>query len=445
MSLTLGELRSEKEPAPSKIQTSAFREALVRRRQSRQPVPSHELVARRHWADASSHEGGITFWCGARSSCSSYVSIVSSLTVRVCCSSEEKLGRWRRGTRLTRPVARSCGDRVHDSRLAWAVSSGSSYRASRAGFYRCGAVGRTTSVAPSSGFIPREGLFAMTAQQIKLVAVFGCPMTRMARKIALFAAAALAAPTRAPAVATADRRFRERFPRRFLGLLIGTGVIVLNGAAPAIADVSVTTPPVISGIPRVGQTLSSTDTVWSGGATTTGGWAWDRCTDSVSLDTCTLIPGLSWASHVYLVTSDDIGMVIRVTQYTIVSLPPPLYQTTVVSHSAPTAVITAASKPPDRSKPASTVLPTITGKAKAGKKLTVSRGKWTGAGPIGYKYQWKRCNRKLRDCRVIRGATKTTFTLSMKYVGQRLEAVVTATNSAGKTSVTSKPTVVVVR
>lgn len=240
--------------------------------------------------------------------------------------------------------------------------------------------------------------------------------------------------------------FRDR-TARFTCLLLGIGVLALAGAAPASADVVAITPPVISGTPQVGQVLSSTNAVWSGGATTTGGWAWSRCTNNVDLSTCTLIPGLSWASHEYVVTSDDLGQYIRVSQYTIVFVGPPIYQYRADVASAPTAVVTNAPPPPPptATKPSNTALPRIKGRADVNSKLTVSHGSWSGRPPITYKYQWKSCNAKGKQCKNIRGATKTTLRLSSKYIGHRLAVTVKASNSAGSAVATSKASVVVTR
>lgn len=99
-------------------------------------------------------------------------------------------------------------------------------------------------------------------------------------------------------------------------------------------------------------------------------------------------------------------------------------------------VFTVATSPAN--KPSSKALPKIKGRAEVGTKLTVSRGSWAGTFPIAYKYQWKRCNGKGKNCKGIKGATKSSFTPSKKYIGKRLKVAVTASNSAGKTTVNSK-------
>ncbi|MFE4634552.1 hypothetical protein ACFRJ1_14435 [Streptomyces sp. NPDC056773] len=69
--------------------------------------------------------------------------------------------------------------------------------------------------------------------------------------------------------------------------------------------------------------------------------------------------------------------------------------------------------------PAATKAPSITGTAKVGSGLTVSRGTWTPA-PTSYDYQW------YADGKTITGATRTTFTPTGAQRGQRITVKVTA-------------------
>jgi streptogramin lyase len=106
---------------------------------------------------------------------------------------------------------------------------------------------------------------------------------------------------------------------------------------------------------------------------------------------------------------------------------------------------------PAATKPANTVLPTIKGKDKRKSKLTASSGTWLGTAPITYKYQWEACTKTkhkkaiIWKCQAIGGATKSTFTVSSKYVGKRLEVAVTASNTVGKATTTSKQTAIITK
>src|ERR1035437_873016 len=127
---------------------------------------------------------------------------------------------------------------------------------------------------------------------------------------------------------------------------------------------------------------------------------------------------------------------------------------TISSDVSVTAPFTTSPPPPCTSnfnpplpvsyKPTNTSLPTIKGKAKPKGKLTASQGTWTGTAPITYKYQWLVCAKtrykkliKVK-CQAIKGATKTTFTISKKYAGGYLEVQVVASNSTGSAKATSK-------
>jgi hypothetical protein len=79
-------------------------------------------------------------------------------------------------------------------------------------------------------------------------------------------------------------------------------------------------------------------------------------------------------------------------------------------------------------EPANTAAPVVAGTARAGERLTVSDGRWTGTAPIDYGYQWQRCDRDGKACENVAGATASTFALTAADVGRRLRAVVSAGN-----------------
>lgn len=224
-------------------------------------------------------------------------------------------------------------------------------------------------------------------------------------------------------------------------LLLGAVILAVIGAAPAVAAEPVlVSPPTISGVPQVGKVLTATDAKWNqdGFAVSPTEKVWDRCS-GLELSTCVAISdGSGYASGTtYRLTTADLGFVMRRYNGYRSSFPSALYQV----WSAPTATVTV--DPTTIGKPVNTVLPAITGKAKVGKKLKASTGTWTGATPITFKYRWKKCNSKAKKCRSISGATKSSFTPGSKYAGLRLRVVVTASNSAGTTTSTSKASPVI--
>ncbi|WP_394159762.1 hypothetical protein [Galactobacter valiniphilus] len=84
----------------------------------------------------------------------------------------------------------------------------------------------------------------------------------------------------------------------------------------------------------------------------------------------------------------------------------------------------------------STGAPKLSGAQRVGSALSVSKGSWS-SGPSAYTYQW------LRDGRVIKGATKSSYVLAAVDEGHRIRAKVTGTRSGyasgtAQTSVTGK-------
>jgi len=256
------------------------------------------------------------------------------------------------------------------------------------------------------------------------------------------------------------------------GLLLGAGVLALASAMPAAGSQEpfLKTAPTLSGLAQVGQTLTATEAVWSapewdgGFPLTSNTWGWNHCTSNCSelhcpSSSCSLIAGADAFAYKYTVTTTDVGFMIRACQginYTTgpPPEPPPFgHYWSVTACSNPTAVVTAVPTipppttptPTTTTKPVNTVLPKIKGKAKINSKLTVSSGTWKGTARIIYRYQWKNCNAKVKKCQAIRGATKNALRISLKYKGRRLVVAVTATNVAGKATVTSKATSVIVK
>ena len=90
--------------------------------------------------------------------------------------------------------------------------------------------------------------------------------------------------------------------------------------------------------------------------------------------------------------------------------------------------------------PVNNLLPSISGLLAEGQLLSVVTGSWSGTGPIAYSYQWQLCNQLGEACREISGATGSTLKLLTGYLGGTLDVVVTATNVAGSTSVTTPVT-----
>jgi hypothetical protein len=90
--------------------------------------------------------------------------------------------------------------------------------------------------------------------------------------------------------------------------------------------------------------------------------------------------------------------------------------------------------------PTNTSAPSITGNPQQGQTLTASPGSWSGS-PTSYAYQWQDCQSS--GCANISGATGSTYALQSSDVGDAVDVVVTASNSAGSGTATSARTAVV--
>src|SRR5207248_6489202 len=146
------------------------------------------------------------------------------------------------------------------------------------------------------------------------------------------------------------------------------------------------TPPVISGTPQDGSTLTTSNGTWTGTQPLSFAYQWRRCDSSGN--NCATISGAIGAT--YTVASADIGSTIRV----VVTASNAAGSASATS--AATAVVTAT-------KPANTALPSISGTAREGSTLTTSNGTWSGTQPISFAYQWQRCNAVGTSCAPVAG------------------------------------------
>jgi Glycosyl hydrolase family 26 len=232
---------------------------------------------------------------------------------------------------------------------------------------------------------------------------------------------------------------RLRSKRTLLGLALAVFAVALTGgsafaspsgsaaqgAAAGSPPVN-TIKPVVSGIARDGQLLTTTTGTWSGTLPITYAYRWLRC-DTAGAN-CTQIANAIAQS--YRLTSADVGSTIR-SRVTATNA----YGSSS-AQSAQTAVVVAA--PPHNLTP-----PVVSGTAQVGKTLTSSTGTWSGTQPLTYAYQWLRCDAGGANCASIQGATAASYVVASTDKGSTLRSRVTATNKAGSSSAQSAATAVV--
>jgi hypothetical protein len=95
-----------------------------------------------------------------------------------------------------------------------------------------------------------------------------------------------------------------------------------------------------------------------------------------------------------------------------------------------------------QAKPSNQQEPFISSKVAVvvGAKLTADRGTWGGDAPITYSYQWLRCNENAVNCKSIKGAHDTSYTVSKDDQGHTLRFQVKAKNGDGSATAQSNAT-----
>lgn len=213
-------------------------------------------------------------------------------------------------------------------------------------------------------------------------------------------------------------------------LLLPTGVVAAS--APTTAP-QPTGQPRILGTPVVGRVLTATNGSWSGSTPMTFAYQWRRCPrDGGASDAsnCGVIPNATQSA--YRVRSADVGYRLRVRVRATNA------DGSAVETSNATAIVKPAAAKPSVSSP-----PTIAGTPVQNATLTANTGTWTGATPMTFSFQWRRCDQNGGSCSSISGATLKAYTLKETDVGNTVRVQVTARNSAGSTTSVSGPTAVV--
>ncbi len=187
------------------------------------------------------------------------------------------------------------------------------------------------------------------------------------------------------------------------------------------------TPPTISGIDAVGDTLTATEGTWENNPTGYK-YQWQGC--SFSGNGCADITAAT--TNTLTLTAADVEHTVRVI-------------VTATNEGGTTAAVSTPTAPVEETEeeppppPVATAMPTISGTDTEGDTLTATNGTWEND-PAGYEYQWQDCNAAGANCVDIAGAATDAHKLTATDVGHTLRVVLTATNEGGATTAASNPT-----
>lgn len=185
--------------------------------------------------------------------------------------------------------------------------------------------------------------------------------------------------------------------------------IGLCGGGGKPPEVTSKSPPVISGTPEVGKTLTCSQGEWNGEPVSYV-YQWLR-------DKEVAIPG--GASSAYTVKEEDAThkLTCRVTAKN-------AYSSEATAES--TGVLIKGEAPRNIGRPK------VQGTPKVGQTLTCNEGSWSGSKPITFRIEW------LRNGTVPTGVSGATYLVQQSDEGQRLSCSVTAENLDGSATETSE-------
>lgn len=206
----------------------------------------------------------------------------------------------------------------------------------------------------------------------------------------------------------------------------GETTTVRSSASAAVVASSpvATAAPSIEGDPIEGEELTVDDGTWEGDLPITLSYQWRSC--SSDGDDCADISGET--DPTYTLGAGDIGTTIRV-------------EVTGTNSGDSAAAVTEPTAPVSASGgPTLTAPITLVETPQEGVLFTGDHGTWTGTGTIDYAYQWQSCSSPGPECHNIEGADEIGYTPDASDEGTKLRLLVTASDSAGSTIVSSSVT-----
>ena len=202
----------------------------------------------------------------------------------------------------------------------------------------------------------------------------------------------------------------------------------IAGAPPLLVS---TRQPTVSGLVAPGSVLKVDPGTWSP-VPESFSYQWVRCTKAGRA--CEPVAGAT--AETYAVAAGDLGhaLLAIVQARTGATSRAVFSMATTGSVAAPAPAPAPVPAPETVTGPLSSAPPLVAVVIQQGRQLTGAVGSWSGSGTIKYAYRWYRCNPAGARCKSIRGATKPTYTLAAKDVGQTIGFGVRATDRTGTTN-----------
>ncbi len=178
-------------------------------------------------------------------------------------------------------------------------------------------------------------------------------------------------------------------------------------------------PPTISGTARLESTLSADRGRWIGLPEPTFDLEWRRCDlagpECVPIDQAT--------AAVYTLTRSDVGKAI-------------VLRVTATNRAGPVTMDTTATQPVEGA-PLSLELPTFSGRAIVGERLTANPGSWSAFPEPEFGYRWLRCDAAGENCGPAHALRIATIPLNPSDAGHTFRVEVTASNALGEATARS--------
>jgi hypothetical protein len=209
-------------------------------------------------------------------------------------------------------------------------------------------------------------------------------------------------------------------------LALGVAIFATAGSASDAAVPVNQAPPTLVGAAVEGAVLSAHHGRWQSDSSVSVAYQWRRClADGTG---CLDVPNAT--DRVYAPAAPDVGHTLRVVE-------------TATNRDGSAAGLSDATRTVTAlpaAGPHNTVPPTVAGSPVAGGRLVAANGTWTGAAPIRFSYQWRRCSTSGGNCTETTARSRV-YRPSSADVNRTLRVLVLARSPAGSSAALSSSTV----